>query len=145
MKEEQLVLAKKIAEMMNGRQCGDEIVNGTIELAKENNLVIVFGASDDLIEFRGAIDDEADCYEGGSAYITKDGELLDVDYLSDCDHCKYLKKIKESSIEIKALWCETNTNCCWTYEISIPHEKFMIWEDDEQYCQGIIFSLEDIK
>ena len=35
-------------------------------LAKENGLVVVFGYSDDNIELRGAINNEAGCFDGGS-------------------------------------------------------------------------------
>lgn len=136
-------MLKEIAKMMDGRQYRNELVTEAVELAKKNNIVIVFGASDDLMEFRGAIDSEVDCFEGGSAFITPEGELLDMDCLADCNDCKYFEKVKDKSIEIKALWCETLSNCCWTYETKIPHETFMIWEDDEQYCRGIVFSLDD--
>lgn len=27
----------------------------------------------------------------------------------------------------------------WTYATNVPHEKFMIYEDGEPYCQGIVF------
>ena len=27
----------------------------------------------------------------------------------------------------------------WTYITSVPHEKFMIYEDSKPYCQGIVF------
>ena len=33
-------------------------------VAEENGLVVVFGASDDLCEIRGAEDDEIDCFDG---------------------------------------------------------------------------------
>ena len=35
--------------------------------AKELGLVVVFGASDDLMEFRGALDEEFGCPDGGRA------------------------------------------------------------------------------
>lgn len=123
---------------MNDRQCGDEIVNGTIELAKENNLVILFGASDDLMEFRGAIDDELDCFEGGTAYLTKFGLLQEC----ECE-CVYYRNAKTDAKTIEALWCEDEYS--WTYKTDLPHETFEIFEDDEKYCKGIIFSLNDIK
>ena len=41
--------------------------------AKENGLVIVYGASDDLMEFDGAIYDEGGCFDGGRVYFDRDG------------------------------------------------------------------------
>lgn len=137
-------ITKQIAKMIDGSQYGSEVTKEIVELAKSNNVVIVFGGSDDLMEFRGSIDDEIRCFEGGTAYITADKELLDEDCLADCSKCKYLAKILESCTQIKALWCETLSNCSWTYKTTIPHETFSIWEDDEQYCIGIVFSLNDI-
>lgn len=140
MNEYQLGVSKKIASMLDGRQYGSEMIEGIEELAKKNNLVIVFGASDDLMEFRGAINDELDCYEGGTAYLTKLGLIEEC----ECD-CVYYQDAKRNATKIKALWCETTSNCCWTYEIELQHERFMIWDDGEQYCRGIVFSLDDIK
>lgn len=97
------------------------------ERAKENNLVVVFGASDDLMEFRGAIDDESDCYNGGFTYLDKNG-------------------ITEDSFRpdrIDAIWCKNDV--AWTYETEIPHETFKVMEDGEVYCIGIVFSIKDLK
>ena len=60
---------EQFAEMLNGKQYRSEMTSDDGELAKDNGLVVVFGASDDLMEFRGAIDDEIDCYVGGTAYL----------------------------------------------------------------------------
>lgn len=137
-------ITRQIAKMIDGRQYRNEVTKEIIELAKNNNIVIVFGASDDLMEFRGAIHDEVDCFEGGTAYITTDNELLESACLAVCNKCKYLKQALEGCKQIEALWCETLSNCSWTYKTTIPHETFCIWEDNEQCCIGIVFSLDDI-
>ena len=41
------------------------------QIAKDSGLVIVYGASDDLMEFEGAIEDEIGCYDGDTIHITK--------------------------------------------------------------------------
>lgn len=46
---------EQLAEMLNGRQYGDETTPEIERLAKENGLCIAFGASDDLLEFRGSV------------------------------------------------------------------------------------------
>ena len=33
----------------------------------------------------------------------------------------------------------------WCYKTDIPHETFMIYDDGEPYCRGIVFSIEDLK
>ena len=44
---------------------------------------------------------------------------------------------------IKALWCKED-DITWTYKTDIPHETFMIYEDDEAYCRGIVFLINDL-
>ncbi|HET8685200.1 MAG TPA: hypothetical protein VFM18_00895 [Methanosarcina sp.] len=73
--------SKELAALLNGRQYRAEITKDEECQATQNNLVVVFGASDDLMEFRGAIDDELGAWEGTTAYLTKDGLLQ-----NDCDN-----------------------------------------------------------
>lgn len=124
---------KEVAEQLNGRAYGD-IPKELCEAAKEAGLVIVCGASDDLMEFYGAIEDEGGCFDGGTVWFDKDGVSQDGSLRAN---------------EIKALWCEGHTSdglpATWTYETEIPHETFNIWEDGELYCVGIVFSIEDIQ
>lgn len=49
--------ARELAEKLNGRTYGDSF-DDVLEEAKQSGLVIVTGASDDLMEFNGAIYDE---------------------------------------------------------------------------------------
>lgn len=108
---------EKIAAMLDGRQYG-EITDAETALAKENDLVVIFGASDDLCEFRGAIYDEFDCYDGGVIY---------------CD------QLPES---IETVWGKNDIS--WTYETTMPHASFRIYDDDELYCIGIVIDLKEV-
>ena len=117
----------------------DEPSREAIDYAKENGIVIVWGESDDLIEFRGAIYDEGDCYEGGTIYLNQEGLFGD-----DCD-CNYAQRAKESCIKLSAIWCGKDTDWTWSYKIDVQHETFEIYDDDEKYCQGIVFYLKDCK
>ncbi len=86
-------------------------------VAEENGLVVVFGASDDLCEIRGAEDDEIDCFDGGEATI--------------------------AGAKVKINWCKDGYS--WTYDTDIPHECFDVYEDGEKYCRGIVFSMSDVR
>ena len=127
---------KEFAEKLNGRQYAPypQFLPSEIQTAKENGFVIVYGASDDLMEFDGAIIDEGGCFDGGEVYFDKNGVSQDG---------------TERANMIEALWCEgTNVDGCqatWSYKTDIPHETFEIWEDEELYCIGLVFSIEDIK
>lgn len=56
---------KAFADAMNGREYRNEGSDALFAQMKRDGIVAVFGASDDLMEFRGAIYDEVGCYDGG--------------------------------------------------------------------------------
>ncbi len=107
---------EELAEMLNNRAYLHETNPEIEQLAKDNNLLIVFGCSDDLCEFRGAIFEEFDCYEGGTI------------------------RHKELPKPIEALWC-SGRDCSWSYETELPYAEFNIYEDDELYCIGMVVDL----
>ena len=128
---------KEFAASLNNREYGyPQFTKEEIQTAKDNGFVIVYGASDDLIEFDGALYDEAGCFDGGKVYLCETGT---VDYGTAETKC------------IEAVWCDTertdeNGNVItWTYKTDIPHETFMIYEDGEPYCEAIVFRINDIK
>lgn len=132
-----MVTAQELAARLNGREYTKETTKADERGAKESGLVIVFGASDDLMEFRGAVYDEIGAYEGGEALITSAGLLT-----SACDEgeaCPYFKKLMPLAATIKAKW--DTDGYSWVYETAIPHATFEVVEDGEKYCRGIVFAL----
>lgn len=138
--------AKELASLLNGREFMGEITPAAERQAADAGLVVVFGYSDDNMEFRGAINGEVDCYDGGTAYVTISGLLQDpaCDTAEDCT-CPYFAATKRAAKTIKAVWHDEG-GPCWTYETDIPHETFNIYEDEdgELFCVGIVFSVEDL-
>ena len=128
---------KELVGLIGNLGYREEASDEAIAFAKENGIVIVWGESDDLIEFRGAIDEEGDCWDGGDFYINQDGLFED-----NCD-CKYAKQAKEKYVKLSAIWCGKDTDWSWSYKIDVPHETFEIMDDDEKYCKGIVFYLKD--
>lgn len=131
------------AKRLEGRQYTSEITEEEEILAKQNNLVVVFGASDDLMELRGSIDDEFDCYNGGSVFIDSDGTIIPQEECENCSSCKWHIAAKSKAHKLSAHWCEGDV-ASWEYDIDVPFEPFSIMEDEEVYCIGIVFSLDDI-
>lgn len=129
---------KEFAKKIDGKEYGYQIFSDEeIQIAKDNGFIIVYGMSDDLMEFEGVMRDEGGCFDGGEVYFNRDLVCCDDDEKDMFPNC------------IKALWYkgkdkEGNT-IAWTYETVIPHETFMIYEDGEPYCRGIVFHVDELK
>ena len=134
--------AKELAAKLNGREYLHEITRGEAELAKASGLVVVYGASDDLIEFRGAIRDEGGA--PGDVLIDTKGVLPSWDSASESEESaqEYFER-KAKSRTVEARFAE-ESNYTWIYKTDIPHETFEIVEDGEPYCRGIVFNIGDI-
>lgn len=51
---------KEFARRLDGREYREEVTSEDREIAKEHGFLIIYGASDDLIEFDGVVTDEID-------------------------------------------------------------------------------------
>lgn len=127
---------KEFAKSISGKEYGyPQFTREEIKIAKENGFVIVYGYSDDLMEFDGTIQDEADCYLGGDVYFHKSGVVKG--------------GMRLASSKIAAIWDrdeDDNGNMItWAYETKIPHETFMIYAGGDPYCRGIVFRIEDVR
>lgn len=120
------------------------ITKNIVDAAKAHSLVIVYGASDDLMELEGAIHDEFGCYGGGTALVDAQG-LLSRSAIDDGDDDEIADFVarKKGAREITALWCK-EPGISWTYRTTIPHATFNVLEDGEVYCRGIVFALSDL-
>jgi len=128
------------AAALNGCWYGNEVSREMEAALKADGLVAVFGASDDLMELRGAISDEVGCYDGGTAYLNGSGLLV-----NDCDNdrCPHFERVKEAAKTIEAIWSPEGENLSWVYRTALPHSTFEVVEDGEPYCRGIVFLLSD--
>lgn len=136
--------AKELAEMLSGRKYGVEITSEEKRTAKDAGLVVVYGYSDDNVEFSGAIDEEVGAYEDTTIYLTKDG-LLEEPACSDAENCTcpYFEVAKKAAKAITAIWCD-GEGPSRVFSTDIPHETFTVMEDGEPWCTGIVFSMADV-
>lgn len=102
------------ARWLDGRSYGYEVTKGEERIAKEHGFVVVFGYSDDNAELRGAINDELGCFDGG------------------------ILRHKDLPGTIRAVWCDENAIAPWTYQTTIPHAEFRIYDGGDLYCVGIV-------
>lgn len=135
---------KSIAAELDGIEYPVKIPKNVIEDAKKHGIVIVYGASDDLMEFEGIISDEIGCYDGGEAFVDKDGLIPDYNAIDkdDKEAVRDCLNREGKGKKIEALWC-AEEGYSWTYKTDIPHLTFEVMEDGEHYCRGIVFRLAD--
>lgn len=140
-----------LAEKLNG--CDRYGITDIIKKeAKESGLVIVYGYSDDNMEFEGAISEEVGAYDGGEAYFMSNGkfpssELMDL-YMDEMgvplpNVNKIVAKWEDSTPEQS----EKYPDLCWSYETTIPHAIFEMVdkeEDNKAWCLAIVFSKYDL-
>ena len=116
------ITTQRAAAYLDGRQYREEGTRGFFAELRAAGLVAVFGASDDIMIFDGAIHDEF--YD--KTCVTACGRTGDAGIWC-----------------VEPLWC-AEPGISWTYKTNIPHETFEIWEDDEIYCRGLVFALADL-
>jgi len=137
---------KEIAEKLNMSEYPFQFNQSDSKEFENEGAVVVFGYSDDGMEFCGAIYEELSAYNGTTAYLDENGLIENECEDEDCPH---YKKLLENAITIKQVWCAKDESgssiASWTYETEIPHETFKIMEDDDCFCIGIVFDINSLK
>lgn len=130
---------ESLADHLNGREYPFELTGQELKDATVAGFVVVCGASDDLCEFTGAMNEEA--YGPGDIYLTKNGPL---EHHDDCD-CKFcgFKDARKMASKITAIWGADGYS--WTYKTDIPHADFDVLEEGEKYCRAFVFAVGDLK
>lgn len=141
MKKEQL------AAILNGRQYRHEITRTEESQARAAGLLVIFGASDDLMELRGTMHDEVDANGGATLRLSTGGlcktffELKEAD-ASEEEFNAYFAARSEGFKEVHARWDKDGFS--WVIETEVPHSTFVIMEEDETYCRGVVISMNEL-
>lgn len=109
--------------------------------AKAAGLLIVYGASDDLIDFDGAFRDEVGVYGGDTVALDRKG-VLDRDQCDTDDEIADYTIRKRTARTIEAVWGEDGIS--WQYRTEIPAATFDVMEDGEVYCRGLVIDINDL-
>jgi hypothetical protein len=129
------ITLKEFASMLHGRDCQPNLTPDELLLAEQKGFVVVYGDSDDRVEFEGAIRAEghtnplAKDAPAGVLVLSEDGSLLDED--SDL----YMEYIRANRNVITVFYCNRD-GLNWVFESSIPHETFLTYDGgyDEEYA-----------
>lgn len=148
----QAVTPASIAALLNGVEYSRDVVSHEIAAqAKAAGILIVYGASDDLIEFDGAWSDEAGAGENTEVMIDATGVLPSWETVKDEDNEELAAEWhvrKRGARIITTLWApkddDGNEYASWAYTTDIPHSTFDVMEDGELYCRGICLAVADL-
>ncbi len=141
---------EELATLLTGLE---EIPVSLQQSAEDFGLVIVYGASDDLLEFLGGINDEVAAYEGTTAVITngKDGNLIVVnaDAIAEINGALddyNLPPLKIPTVTVKSEWDpKTIPSASWLVSTDLPHASFDLFEDGQVFCRGLVLDVVEIK
>jgi hypothetical protein len=137
-----------LAARLQGRAYGSEMTLAEEADAKAAGLVVVFGYSDDNAELRGAIYDEVAAWRGTTFRVNADGLVPTWPhdgYLDESEAAAYFDKLRAGFKTIEALWDVGGGEPLWTYKTDIPHSAFIVTDEGEPFCRGIVFRLEDAR
>ena len=135
---------EELAALLTGSEYPFDLPKHLVLPAETAGLVVVFGASDDLIEFRGALCEEYGAYEGTEILVTRRGIFQEDDCASRCRYYEAARQeAREGGKTIKAVW-DAGAGYSWLYETAIPHATFEIVEEGAPYCRGIVFALSEV-
>lgn len=168
---DKIEIINKIKNELNNidKKTFDKKIDSLSELAKENEILIVYGYSDDCVEFDGAIIDELSCgfevintyyidyKKNGKSYIVnqdiftwlndKDGiTYTDIEFIKEV-----LSKYVKDLIKVKAGYCTDFNKDGWGFELELPesmkidYDTFNILEDAGIFIKGLIIDLESFK
>ena len=137
-----------LSQKINGRQLGEELTKEEDLAAAHAGLLVVYGYSDDNLEFRGIYYDEVYCYlrevnSSETFYFVLDGETLEQVQQPD------LTGQSTRYLEVTATWCPQDVDTSWLITCNVKSCSFDVMEDIaapyDTFCKGIVVDVEDIK
>lgn len=143
---------EQLAESLDGSEGGLAPWNRC--KAKENNLLVLYGESDDLLEMDGVIYDEIGAMNGGEYALVLDGELYADGEVENTYHKAIGNEVFPISDEydndsnprlIRAEWRPYDRPMLsWRISSNIPCATFTLKYDGKPYCEGIVIDLDEI-
>ncbi len=142
-----MITKEEFAATLDGRSYREEITLEECAIADAAGLVVIFGASDDLMEFRGAIDDEVGVGDGSVVRFTLSGKILPAEIdrsarelLERHGVLDIVEKYRAEAIAIEVI-----NEAPWTYGTDVPHAFFRITEDGQAFCAGMVIDLHEVR
>ncbi|CUJ50409.1 Uncharacterised protein [Achromobacter sp. 2789STDY5608633] len=138
-----ILTAAELASRLHNREYRNELSRDEEREAKNAGLLIVFGASDDLVEFRGAFHDETGAAGSATVRFHRAGILPDWDSLDKSEEDAVLDyfELEQSANQITAHWDKAGYS--WFIEpgMGLAYAAFDVVEDGERFCRGVVIDL----
>lgn len=135
---------EQLAAQLDGREYSFELTREEAKQAKADSLVVIYGASDDLAEFAGAIDEELGA---PGEFLIFEGKLLPE--MTDEDEevlrkhgvfdMAYTRRDKGTWVKV-----EMDDEDGWEVTTNAPHAKFNIMEEGQVFCEAIVIDLKEL-
>lgn len=146
---------EQLALLLDGNEYRDEMTKEQERIAKAKNLLVLFGASDNLLEMRGVTCDEAGAWRGGEYALVLEGEMY-ADGVEENTYHKAkgnlvlpLSDVNDNDDNprlIRVEWCPADQpRLSWRVTSNMPCDSFTICDEGKPYCQGIVIDLDEVE
>ena len=133
--------AQILANKLDGMEYRSRDIADNDHYAKEHNLIVLSGYSDDNIEINGAFSDEVSAYNGVEFSMNEYEVLTECE--SACDHCDQEYIMNAAPIKVTAEWNVGDYS--WFIDAKGVGVKeihyFNVMEDKTKYCRGVVIRL----
>lgn len=146
---------ERLAMLLDGNEYLEEMTREQERIAAENNLLVLFCQSDDLLEMRGAIHDEEDAMDGGEFALLLNGEQFYDEEDNEAIHRAESNVVMRISDEfdnevnsrfIRVEWSPDDARpLSWRITSNLPCAVFTICESGEPFCEGVVIDLDEIE
>jgi len=120
--------------MLDLREYGLEMTRAEASQAAKDGLIVAFGGSDDLLKFRGVIEDEIGTYNGIRVHLARFGECLEP-----------INGV-ETPTWIESEWrpedCTPDLSCI--IHTNLPCATFLILDHGKPFCRGVVIDQRSI-
>ena len=147
------ITLKEFCAMLSGRDCQPNLTPDERLLTEQRGFVVVYGDSDDRVEFEGAVTAEghtnplAKDGPAGVLVLSEDGKLIDED--SDL----YAEYVKKNRNVVNVFYC-CKEGLNWVFESNIPHETFLTYDGgydeelddiDNGFARCMVFEISELR
>lgn len=138
---------EELAKILDKGNSSKVITDELEELAKENDLVIVYIEKDTLI-LKGTIEEKCYIYDTDNLGLYMDGELIhDIGtgevYKNTGDGLTRIAD-EDTVRAIRVKRNPTNSNLIWEISSTIPNSTFIITEDNKPSIRGMIIDINEM-